>query len=762
MPDPLRLTIWLIAAWMVLGSPSSGAQAPPVAAPAESAPAVPVPVPVPVPVEPVESDSPGVAAILATAPRTPAEKVRAAKILTGFDRPDLAKRFLSEVLAANLDQDQLVSLHAQLGAPVFVELTGRPELAPEGKQLADAVLEAVRTVRQDTARLEGLVDGLSDADAVKRRAAMQGLLEGGKAALPVLIGALADPARAGQRDMIRAALVRFGMPAAAPLLAALESPDASLRGSAIQTLAGLPARQLMPFYLASTLDPDEDPQVRTMATRALATLGMAVPNRAEAAAMLLREARDYLAGRRNLPEDLDGNVTFWTWDVAAARPLAESRPLDDARLALAARLAAGAHRVAPADDQVRLFHLVTTLESAARKAGLGRPLAIEADSPAGIAAAAGLKTVEQVLLHALENDMPGAAIAAVQILGERGDMLGVLMGDPAGTPLVKAVRHGDARVRFAALEAIVRLDPRAPFPGSASVTDAAVFFASSQGRRAALVAGPSTAESQRIAGYLAAIGFVVETARSGRELIDLALRSADYELALVDMGLERPPVDLFLQQLRHDNRTARLPVGILARDGELVRAERAAERDGLAAAFPRPHSQEVVASQVGRTLVLAGQRVEASERLARAAKAMQWIADWSAGHEVFRLPRQIDPVYEALFHPELAEQATAILANSPTPEAQKALIDLASRSTQPLERRKAAVEALWDNVGKRGVLLTSSEILLQYDRYNQGENLDEASRHVLAAILNCLETPWKLSQQAKAPEQPPGAPQPEP
>ena len=33
---------------------------------------------------------------------------------------------------------------------------------------------------------------------------------------------------------------------------------------------------------------------------------------------------------------------------------------------------------------------------------------------------------------------------------------------------------------------------------------------------------------------------------------------------------------------------------------------------------------------------------------------------------------------------------------------------------------------------------------------------------VLAAILNCLETPWKLSQQSKAPEQQQGAPQPEP
>jgi hypothetical protein len=115
------------------------------------------------------------------------------------------------------------------------------------------------------------------------------------------------------------------------------------------------------------------------------------------------------------------------------------------------------------------------------------------------------------------------------------------------------------------------------------------------------------------------------------------------------------------------------------------------------------------------------------------------------------LPRSIDAVYEALFIPELAPQATTILANTGTPEAQKALVELASRWTQPLTRRKEAVDALWDNTAGHGILLTSAEILRQYDRYNASESLDRSSQQVLSAILNCLEAPTKVAKEAKMP-----------
>ena len=122
--------------------------------------------------------APPVAAIMATKPTTPAEKVRAAKILAGLDRPDLARQLLAEVLAASLDQKQLFALEQQFGAPLFVSLSSRPELTPEGKQLADAVLKAAQAVLQDSARLDDLVRQLSSPQTAPPMTAPNRLMPG--------------------------------------------------------------------------------------------------------------------------------------------------------------------------------------------------------------------------------------------------------------------------------------------------------------------------------------------------------------------------------------------------------------------------------------------------------------------------------------------------------------------------------------------------------------------------------------------------------
>ncbi len=696
--------------------------------------------------------APGVAAIMATKPATAPEKVRAAKILAGLDRPDLAKQMLADVLALNLDQNQLFQLEQQFGAPVFVNLSIQPELAPEGKQLADAVLQATKAVFQDTARLDRLAGQLSAKNENDRIAALEGLLQGGRVSIGVLLGVLADPARNAEHEMVRSALAQFGRAAVDPLLAALDGGDTGLKIEAIRTLAGIGARQAVPFFLAPAVAPGTDEELQTIAQRGLVTFGRPIPDAVSASAMLVQDAHDYLNGRKPLREDLDGNVTVWTWDAASSRPVSNSCPVEDARMVYAARLAENAYQLTPADKDVQILFLTCLLEQAAQAAGLENRLPIAVDSPAGTAAAAGLGAVEEVLLYAMEHNRMGAAIAAVRILEERGSPVDQLQARGPKSPLIKAVEHDDPRLRFAAVQAVVGLDPTMPFAGSSAVVDAVCHFATSQGEGRALVAGPSTLQSQQIAGYLAALGYVCDTARSGKELMALALESADYELILVDEGLQQPIVEFLLQQLRHDNRTAQIPVGILARYGRLPQAEHTARRDPLVTAFPRPHSQEVVDWQINHLLALQKSPPLSSEqRLEQAVQAMQWLADWSEGHPVFRLPKRINAVYEALFLPELATQATTILANTGTPDAQKALVELASRWTQPLPRRTAAVEALWTNTEGNGILLTTGEILRQYDRYNASERLDPSSQQVLAAILNCLEAPAKVMQQTGTP-----------
>ena len=412
-----RIIICLIGVSLILGT-AQGLNA--------QAPTAPEPAPEPM--------TPGVAAVMATKPSTPAEQVRAAKIVAGLDRPDLAKQLLSQVLAANLDQAQLFALEQHFGAPLFVNLSVRPELAPEGKQLADAVLAAAQAMLQDSARLDNLVQQLSSETEGQRIAAVEGLLRGGRISIGVLLSALADPSRASEHEMIRAALGQFGQATVGPLLAALDGGDDKLKIQAIRTLAGIGAREAVPFFLAPAIAPGADEELQTIAKRGLITFGRPIPDTSVASAMLIQGAKDYLSGRRHFREDLDGNVTVWTWDADANRPVSNLRPARDAAVTYAARLAADAYRLAPNEHEVQVLYLTCLLEEAAHAVGPEDRLPIEADSPAGLAASAGLGVVEDVLLYAMENDFLGAAVAAVQILGEQGKRAGASCGAMARTP----------------------------------------------------------------------------------------------------------------------------------------------------------------------------------------------------------------------------------------------------------------------------------------------------------------------------------------
>lgn len=254
------------------------------------------------------------------------------------------------------------------------------------------------------------------------------------------------------------------------------------------------------------------------------------------------------------------------------------------------------------------------------------------------------------------------------------------------------------------------------------------------------------------------MGFEVDTARTGGELIRLAAASPDYELAMVDVTIERPRVDLLRQQLRGDCRTATLRVGLIARSGYLERAQQIARRDPMALAFSRPHTDEAIQWQVDRLATLAPRTfVGFAERQRQAAEALDRLVELSGSKSNFYDLRRVqDAVMRALYTPKLAAKAAAILGNLNSAESQRALVELASRWTQPLDVRKAAVQAFRRNTREHGILLTTAEISRQYDRYNASENLDVNTQRVLGLILDCIEAPTQVvkvkeeAEEAKA------------
>jgi hypothetical protein len=716
---------------------------------------------VPAKQQPPEPKDPAVAAILRANPSTPEQLARAAKRLAALGRPDLGKQFVKRLIDAKLSDQQLADLAEQFGSATFLGMAARKEMQPEAEQLAQIILQAVDRSLKDPARIAGLIRQLQDPSPEQRGRAMAGLQEARSAAVGPLLAVLADTRREGEHNAVRAVLVQMGSDAVGPLLSLLEASDPNLVAQAIRVLAEMdanasggyvrmpyPATTTAVYLLRPYYSEASEPPIRAAAGGALQRLLGRMPTRQEAVGLLTEQARAYFDRRQPMKEDANGRVQLWHWDADSKQCVLKSYPVDEAACATAARLARDAYALASDDPQIRLLYLATMLEGAAYAAGLDQPLPEGQGTAMAEAARFGPRVIERLLEYAVAGGHVPAATAAARILGRIGTADELLRQGAQPTALVRAMRHADRRLRMAAADAVLRLQPVRPFPGASYVPEVLGFFAASRGTRRALVAGPSTERSRQLAGMLARMGLEVDTAVTGRGLMRLAIASPDYELALIDAGIDQPTVDLLLQQLRHDCRSATLRVGLIARDGFLQRARRVAGHDPLTLAFSRPHSDESFAQEMEQLTALVPRAfVGLAERQRQAAWALDRLVELSGpGNKLYDVRRTEDAVLAALYVPGLGSKAAAVLGNLGTAEGQQALVEVASRPAQPLEVRRAALKAFEHSIQARGILLTSRQILRQYDRYNQSQSLDVPTRQILSLILDCIEAPTQPIQ----------------
>ncbi len=728
-------------------------------------------------------------ALLQTKPTTAPECFQAARILAELDRPELAKQFLARVLAMNLSREQLAALADRFGSRAFLALAARPELSPEAEQLAEAVVTAAGEVRQDTGRIEQLISELRAPSPAERNRAMLGLVEAGGAAIGPMVRVLADSQREAEHATVRDALIALEGTAVEPLLGVLEDGSPDLLAQAIRILAALKAERAIPRLLGIAFDPQFDPELRVLAQAAVEHIAERRPTPPDAMHLLAKQARDYFEHEQPVTGVVEGVVERWHWDPERKTLTPQEHPEDDVRRRLAARLARDAHAIAPGDRSVEILHLAAMLEQASFEQGLGKPLPVEEGTAAALALQAGPAVLEEVMQEAIRAGRPAAASAAASLLHQAGtvaraaepapaepapdappadpayeaareavaadpapapapgdgpDLAELLLHQgPAASPLVLAAIHADRRVRMAALESIVALQPTRPYAGSHYVPQALAFAASTGGGPKALLAGPKREEMLRLAGFLAARGIGVDTATNGRDMLRLAAASPDYVLVLVDSRLDNPTIDLALQKLRYDYRSADLRVGVLARADEYGRAEHMVRHDPAALWFAWPHDEETFAWQFGRLMAIESDHfVPPDERRQMASRAMDMLLDIGRPEQRLYDVRALDDVaLSALYVPDLAERAVVLAGRLGIPAAQGALVDLASRETAPLALRQAAVAAFGRSVEQHGILLTTAEIHQQYDRYNNSGMRDVATRQVLAHVLDYIEAP---------------------
>lgn len=684
------------------------------------------------------SSDPAVQALLATRPKTPEELLRAIDILIDLRAIDDAYVLLQQVQKAQLDDETWANLVEKFGAALFLRLALIDDLQPLGRQVSDAALSAADHRARDPARLAELIDQLSDSSAALRRGAMTRLVGGREAAIQALVAALVDPARESQLANIQAALARFGREAIAPLTAMVRSSQATAGIQAIQALAELGEPLAALDLFAPALLADSPAEVRAAAADALIKLIGRVPQADESAATLLRKARPAFDEALQEPDPEATPVLRWRWDEKQAKLDYAAVPPVVARLDRAAEWSADAARLIPRRREARWLALAAGVEADAYRAGIDQP------SPPGtleLIANQDVETLDGMLAFALRTGHTVAATSAARALGTAGkpDILYLL--EPQPSSLVEAARSNDRRLRFAALEAVVTLRPKRPYPGSSMVVEALGFLAGSFAAPRVISADARTAEAERQAGLLAALGYETDVATSEREVVAEAISSPDYLLALIDYSLAGPTSGQLLQRLRRDNRTARLPIGIIASSDDLEKARRLAQKTPLSAVIYRPVDTAGLEPQLERLLAQAGQRlVLPDERLRQARQALDWLVEITAAPEgIYNLRRIEGALSAAVQIAELSPPAAKVLAALGTATSQRTLIDVASQPGQPSEIRQAAAQAFAESVARFGTLLTTSEINQQYERYNQSLPQEDGSQALLASILDTIE-----------------------
>lgn len=692
-------------------------------------------------VKPSRAGDPVVRALLESKPSTPPQLVQAVDTLLELGAVAEADALMQRLAGEKLDDDVLAELAQQFGSGMFLKLALAPDLQPAGKQFADAVLSAADRQARDPKRLAGLIDQLKSPEPAVRHSATVRLRQGRETAINALVAALADEKQAEARPALRDALAAFDGEAILPLAAVARSAPPALQAEAIAVLGRVGGKDIAFHLMAPALLKEGDERVREAARASLESLLGRVPGADEAAAALERLARSYYDGSRGPQADLEGQTPEWRWDSQKSELVAARIPARTAALAIAAELAAGASELAPNCRAAQRLYLGALVEEAAHRAGLDAPLPEGPETARAVLAGQSVDVLESLLDESVEREHPIAAAAAARLLGQIGQAELLYRRSPQPSALVQAARHPDRRLRMAAIDAIFRLKPSKPYPGSSFVVDALGYLASATGAPRALAADARPLEVERAAGLLATIGYETEVATTDRQAIAAAYASPDYELALIDFSLAAPISGQLLEQFRRDNRISRLPIGIVASSEDWDRAERLVRRVPLTAVIIRAQNADALQYQTDMMMQRFGRVVvSADERRRQAAQAVAWLEEMSeAPRGLYNLRRIEASLVAALLDPELGPLAAPIVARLGTPSGQRALVNLASFATQPIELRQAAARAFATSVADFGALLTTGEINQQYERYNQSETLDRETQKVLASILDIVE-----------------------
>jgi len=296
-------------------------------------------------------------------------------------------------------------------------------------------------------------------------AAVKRLTNAGEYAIPLMVAALADPARRPEFANITRALPEIGADAIRPLTAALDTSDIAVKAEIIMALGKISYPSAL-GYLKYVVENDESEQLKDLATAAIVRIdesALKIP----AAELLFQLGMKYYHHDKSLAPAEDADyANVWFWDAENASLIRQEVDRDWFNELMAMRTCELALRADSGTGRAIALWLAAFFK--AESAGLVHPEYFGPAHPDAMtyATTAGAEYLHQALEWAINDGNSSVALGLVEALAVNAGEKSLLFRIGTTQPLVRALSFDDRAVRYSAAIAIGSAGPGADFVGS--------------------------------------------------------------------------------------------------------------------------------------------------------------------------------------------------------------------------------------------------------------------------------------------------------
>ncbi len=544
--------------------------------------------------------------------------------ITAFDAGDYAKAYeaFESALRMNPSNDLILYLRDEAGdGRLHQMMLQGGDLAQTAMRIMELAKGVFDRVRRSPEEIQAFVKKLESQGFDERWEGILSLVQVGQLACPPLIDLLRDQTSDDLRTNVIVTLTRLHDDAVLPLVEALDSGSAFQRQNAAIVLGNIKDWRAAAALKKVVENGGETPEVKQYASEALWKItGTGEESWPSAKELYFQLAEKFYLNHPQVMRKYYQDYIVWKWDTKEDKLTWKEVPAFqlNERLAVEACFDAIAldANYEPAWPLLACAYFAMHDEGAiARKtlennvkAGSASQEALDklnADlanlERAGLfGPLAGKKNLYKALERSLNDDRPTVAVAVIRALrtsGQGEELPHPIAGDTGavgpdiadtdpshfGYPLVRALISDDKRVRYAAAECLVTMNPKTPFLGANRVVPVLGEALQEMRVRTVLVIDTDAEVRNRLRDEITKLGYYPILAASAQEGLHKAKAFPAEDVVLVDFKTAGKVVftatavnlkvsETVFDSLKQDQRTAGIPVMILANAEEMESA----------------------------------------------------------------------------------------------------------------------------------------------------------------------------------------------